>query len=289
MIKKQKITIFLGACAFFALSACATGNVDEKISLSQSDKNALEAALKSDLRIDASRDKYRHPKETLEFFKLKSTDKIIEIWPSSGWYTTIIAPYLKQGGGEYIAALPYAVTPSENQLKSRANYSSKFVEKPENFGKITITYFGAQSPELAPKNSVDKILTFRNIHNWMGGGFTDKAFNDFYAALKPGGYLGIVEHRGNDKIEQDPKGASGYVREDIVIEFAKKAGFELVAKSQINANEKDTKDHPFGVWTLPPVLRSAPSGQPANPNFDNAKYKEIGESDRMTILFKKPN
>lgn len=288
MSNKLLKTIAIGGFVI-GLSLPLTSCLTNDVKISQNDKIALTAAINSNLRIDAARDKFRHPQETLEFFKVKSSDKIIEIWPSSGWYTTIIAPFLKQGGGDYVAALPYAANPTENQLKSRANFSSKFVEKTDNFGKITITYFGAQSPELAPKNSVDKILTFRNIHNWMGGGFTDKAFNDFYAALKPGGYLGIVEHRGNDKIEQDPKGTNGYVREDIVIEFAKKAGFELVAKSQINANPKDTKDHPFGVWTLPPVLRSAPSGQPANPNFDNAKYKEIGESDRMTLLFKKPN
>lgn len=294
---KRKTMGSMIAFAALALSSCAndspirvteTAADPQAVARSQADQRALTAAVSSSFRVDAHRDAFRHPLDTLLFFGVKPSDKLIEIWPSSGWYTTIIAPYLKSGGGEYIAALPFAATPSEGQLRARATFKTNFVDKPEIFGAVNITYFGAASPALAAPASVDKILSFRNVHNWMGVGFADKAFADFYAALKPGGYLGIVEHRANASVTQDPRAVSGYVREDYVIALAQRAGFQLVGKSEINANANDTKDHPFGVWTLPPVLRTASQGQPANPNFDNAKYRAIGESDRMTILFRKP-
>ena len=282
--------LLLSGCANDSpIKVVETAANPQDVAQAQADERTLSAAIASNLRIDAGRDVFRHPKDTLLFFGVKPSDKVIEIWPSSGWYTTIIAPYLKSGGGEYIAALPFSANPSENQLRTRATYKTNFADKPESFGKVEIALFGNGSGPIAPANSIDKVLSFRNVHNWMGIGFADKAFADFYAALKPGGYLGIVEHRANANITQDPKAANGYVREDTVIEMAQKAGFVLVGKSQINANPKDTKDHPFGVWTLPPVSRSAPQGQPANPSFDSSKYKEIGESDRMTILFRKPN
>lgn len=291
-------SIFGIAFAALPLASCAndspirvteTAADPQAVARSQADQRALTAAVSSSFRVDAHRDAFRHPLDTLLFFGVKPSDKVVEIWPSAGWYTTIIAPYLHSGHGEYIAALPYAATPSEGQLRARATFKTNFVDKPEIFGTVNITYFGAASPALAPSASVDKILSFRNVHNWMGIGFADKAFADFYAALKPGGYLGIVEHRAKTDNAQDQRAVSGYVREDYVIELAQKAGFVLVAKSEINANPRDTADHPFGVWTLPPILRTAPQGQPANSAFDNAKYREIGESDRMTILFRKPN
>lgn len=288
----------LAICGALALASCANNSpikVTEtkadpaELAKAQANEAALSAAIASNLRIDANRDAFRHPKDTLLFFGVKPSDKVVEIWPSAGWYTTIIAPYLKSGGGEYIAALPYSAAPSERLLQTINTYKAKYTEKPDVYGTVKVTFFGNGSGSLVAPNSVDKVLSFRNVHNWMGAGFEDKAFADFYAALKPGGHLGIVEHRAKHDKPQDPKGASGYVREDYVIALASKAGFELVGKSEINSNPKDTADHPFGVWTLPPVLRTAPGGQPANPAFDNTKYKEIGESDRMTILFRKPN
>lgn len=287
--------ILTGALTFVACANNEAIKVTETaadpvaLAQTQSYERALNDAINSSLRIDAHRDVFRHPKETLGFFGVKPSDKVIEIWPSGGWYTSIIAPYLKTGGGEYIGALAYSPAPSERLVQSINNYKAKFADKPDVYGKVSVTYFGNGSPELAPPSSIDKVLSFRNVHNWMGGGFEDKAFADFYAVLKPGGYLGIVEHRAKTDKPQDPKGSSGYVREDYVIALAQKAGFQLVGKSEINANPKDNTDHPFGVWTLPPVSQTAPRGQPANPAFDTAKYKEIGESDRMTILFKKPN
>lgn len=295
----QSLKIGLPFLAFaFVIGACANNSpitvtetkADPKaVAQSQADQGALSAAINSSLRIDAHRDNFRHPLDTLLFFGVKPSDKVVEIWPSGGWYTAIIAPYLKGGNGEYIAALSHSNSPSERLTQSINTYKAKFTQSPESYGKVSVTYFGAASGELAPAGSVDKVLSFRNVHNWMGAGFQDKAFADFYAALKPGGYLGIVEHRASNNAPQDPKAANGYVREDAVIAMAQKAGFQYVGKSEINANAKDTKDHPFGVWTLPPVLRTAGNGQPANPAFDNAKYREIGESDRMTILFMKPN
>lgn len=301
MKRVYKNSVAMSVCAIFgvlALSSCAndmpikvTETKADPAALAQAQENqrVLAAAIASHLRVMPERDVYRHPLDTLLFFGVKPTDKVIEIWPSSGWYTSIIAPYLKSGGGEYIAALSYSANPSANLLRSIETYKDKFVNEPESYGKVSLTYFGNGSGALGAPNSVDKVLSFRNVHNWMGAGFQDKAFADFYAVLKPGGYLGIVEHREKADRPQDPKGSSGYVREDVVIAMAQKAGFQMVGKSEINANPKDTADHPFGVWTLPPVSRTAPGGQPANPNFDGAKYKEIGESDRMTILFRKPN
>lgn len=275
--------------AAFGFNSCANigwGSNNEPHSLSAENSIALDKVLSGAQRIDSARDKFRHPKETLAFFGIKPNDKVLEIWPGQGWYTSILAPYLKNGG-EYYAALGYSANPSEQTLKGRENFKKKFADT-EVFGNLKYAFFGAGSPEIVAPNSLDKVLTFRNVHNWMGGGFADKAFTDFYAILKPGGYLGIVEHRANADKPQDPKAASGYVREDTVIELATKAGFKLVAKSEINANPKDTKDHPFGVWTLPPVLSTASQGQAPNPQFDSSKYKEIGESDRMTLLFIKP-
>lgn len=286
-----EIKRFMGSAFLaLALTSCASGEKGMKSAeLMPAELSALDNVLKGSQRIDAHRDIFRHPKETLAFFKIKPNDKVLEIWPGQGWYTTILAPYLKTGGGEYSAALSYNANPSEQLLKSYDAYKGKFANSPEVFGKVSIAYFGNGSPSIAQPNSFDKVLTFRNVHNWMGAGFADKAFADFYSVLKPGGYLGIVEHRASANNPQDPKAADGYVREDIVIEMATKAGFKLVGKSEINANPKDTKDHPFGVWTLPPVLRTSKFGQPANAEFDSSKYKAIGESDRMTLLFVKPN
>lgn len=288
-IISQSVKTTLFAAVIAAVTSCANTKLPENnLTTKSANTNVLESVLLGAQRIDANRDIYRHPKETIEFFGIKPTDKVLEIWPGQGWYTSILAPYLKSGNGEYVAALTYSPKPSEQALKNIENFKNKFANSPDVYGKVNIIYFGNGSPQLLQNNSVDKVLTFRNVHNWMGAGFADKAFTDFYAVLKPGGYLGVVEHRANSNLAQDPKAADGYVREDIVIEMATKAGFKLIAKSEINANPKDTKDHPFGVWTLPPVLRTSKTGQAPNPQFDSNKYKEIGESDRMTLLFVKP-
>lgn len=257
--------------------------------LSDEDKAKLLSSLNTPYRIDKSRDKYRHPLETLEFFGIKPGDKVVEIWPGQGWYSSILAPYLKNNNGQLIAAHFDTSTTSSPLVKSMVDdFANKFANSPETYGEVKIVPFGPRSKDLVEPNSVDAIVTFRNIHNWMSQGWADKAFDDFYKALKPGGLLGIEEHRADEDSPQDPLAADGYVREDYVIDMAKDAGFVLVGKSQINSNPKDTKDYPFGVWTLPPVGRTAPLGKPDNPDFDKTKYMAIGESDRMTLLFAKP-
>ncbi len=215
-----------------------------------------------------ARDSYRHPLETLKFFGLNDTMTVMEIWPGGGWWTEFLAPVLAEKG-KYIAAQPNA--------KAVASLQEKSTKDAANFGKMQVVTF--PDAAVAP-GSVDMILTFRNMHNWMGRGEEKKMFDAMYAALKPGGYLGIKEHRAPTTAPQDPKAASGYVREDFAIKTAESSGFKLVSKSEINANPKDTKDYPKGVWTLPPNY--------AEGDKDKAKYTAIGESDRFTMLFQKP-
>jgi predicted methyltransferase len=227
-----------------------------------------------------ARDKYRHPQETLEFFEVKDNMTVVEIWPGSGWYTEILAPHLKKHGKLYAA---HFSTDAEEPYfkKSLKEYKVKLKKHPDLYGKVELTEL--QPPEklkIAPDGSTDRILTFRNVHNWMKNGQASTVFNAMYKALKPGGILGIVEHRSSPKKPLDPSAASGYVSEDYVIALARKAGFEFLGKSEINANSKDTKDYPEGVWTLPPTLKLKQQ--------DREKYLEIGESDRMTIKFIKP-
>ena len=191
----------------------------------------------------------------------------------------IIAPFVKDQG-KYYAAL-VAARPDNAFVSARTKaYQERFAAHPEIYGKIELTNFGPEAKEIAPPGSVDMVLTFRNIHNWMAGGWAPQAFAAMFKALKPGGILGVVEHRGNPANPQDPKAKSGYVREDAAIELIESQGFKLVAHSEINANPKDTKDYPQGVWTLPPVYRLGEK--------DRATYAAIGESDRFTLKFVKP-
>jgi predicted methyltransferase len=248
----------------------------------------LEWAVKTPWRIQPERDQYRHPVETLKFFGVDGKSTVIEIMPGAGWYTTILAPYIKDGGGRYVAATFDPAASNEGQLKARADYKARFVDHPEIYGKVELTAFSKTSGPMSPAGGADFVLTFRNVHSFMGAGYAEKAFRDFYAALKPGGILGVVEHRLPEGKEQDPLARTGYVAEAYVKKLAQEAGFEFIEASEINANAKDDADHPFGVWTLPPVLRSSPFGQPDDPSFDHAPYLAIGESDRMTLKFRKP-
>lgn len=252
---------------------------------------ALQAALAGPWRSEANkaRDAARHPQETLAFFGLKPGMTVLEIAPGAGWWTEILAPYAKATGGRYIATAADLGNPnlSEAAKTARANFAARWTAKPETFGTVELVNFGPQSSGLGAPNSVDLVMTTRNVHNFVPAGLTDKVFGEVFAVLKPGGVFAVKDHRANPG-PQDPKAENGYVTEAYVIEAAQRAGFRLAAKSEINANPRDTKDHPFGVWTLPPVRRSAPQGQPANPAFDHTKYDAIGESDRMTLRFVKP-
>lgn len=226
-----------------------------------------------------ARDRYRHPVETLAWFGVEPDMTVVEIFPGGGWYTEILAPYLKDKGTFYAAG---------NDPESESEYSRKAAQRLKDkmasdavYSKVNISVLAPpHKTAIAPPNSADAVLTFRNIHNWMKAGTVDDVFNAMYAALKPGGILGVVEHRGNPSVPQHPKAGTGYVNQAYAIQLAEKAGFVLVASSEINANSSDTKDHPKGVWTLPPML--------ALKDKDREKYLAIGESDRFTLKFVKP-
>ena len=238
---------------------------------------------------DRGRDAARHPMETLRFFGLQPRMTVVDFWPGSGWYTEIIAPYLAEGEGHYIAA-GFQTGPGADpaQVALTAAFQERFTNDRRLYGEIELTQFGATSGPVAPAGTVDLVLFMRNIHAWMAAGIAEKAFADAYAALRPGGILGIEQHRLGPDEDQDPAAANGYVQEAFVRQLAAEAGFAFVAASEINANERDTKDHPFGVETLPPQRLSAPRGSAPDPAFDRTKYDESGESDRMTLKFRKP-
>lgn len=226
------------------------------------------------------RDKYRHPQQTLEFFEVKDNMTVVEVWPGEGWYTEILAPYLKDHGKLYAAHFSADADQPFFQ-KNLHEFVEKIKSQPKVYGKVELTVL--QPPkflQIAPEASADRVLTFRNVHNWMKNDQAAAVFNAMYKALKPGGILGVVEHRNSTLKQQDSKAVSGYVTEDYVIALARSAGFEFLGKSEINANSKDTKDYPEGVWTLPPALKLK--------DKDRKKYLAIGESDRMTIKFIKP-
>jgi predicted methyltransferase len=227
-----------------------------------------------------ARDVYRHPVETLEFFGIEPDMTVVEIWPSGGWYSEILGPYLNKEG-TFIAAHWDPNSEMEFVRTGVTAYQEKLAARPDLYGN---TQMGVLMPPeiwaIAPEASVDMIVTFRSIHNWMPRGYADSMFAEFYKVLKPGGVLGVVEHRGDPAVEQDPKAASGYVNEAYAIALAEAAGFVLEEKSEINANPADTKDYDTGVWTLPPTLRKK--------DEDKDKYLAIGESDRFTLKFRKP-
>jgi len=237
----------------------------------------IEEAVASNYRSSENkqRDIYRHPVETLKFFGLTNELTVLEISPGRGWYMEILAPFLT-AKGRYIMGIPVADKP---YFKANEEVLNQWMAKYPQV-KVEKSIFSPPKTIKFPENgSVDLVVTFRNVHNWMVGNGERQAFEAFYKVLKPGGILGIVEHRA-DPSQQDAIGKSGYVREQDVIEMAAKAGFKLVGTSEINANPKDNKNHPEGVWTLPPSLRLGEK--------DRSTYVEIGESDRMTLKFMKP-
>jgi predicted methyltransferase len=238
---------------------------------------------------DKARDRYRHPAESLAFWGVEPGQTVVEFWPGAGWYTEILAPFLAASGGKlYAVNIDPGDPPDPVVTQVVEAYRRKLQAKRGLYGEVAFTSFGPASGPVAPAGSADVVLFLRNIHNWMAAGIAEKAFRDALAALKPGGMLGVEEHRAEPGGVQDPLAASGYVQQDYVVQLAKEAGFRLVQTSEINANAKDDHDHPFGVWTLPPTRLSAPRGEPPTPDFDHAPYDAIGESDRMTLRFVKP-
>lgn len=245
-------------------------------------KHALKKAIHAKHRSvkNKTRDIYRNPYKTLHFFEVEPGMKVIEISPGAGWYTEILSPYLGKKGDLILTTF------SDKSKRSYAPKLNQRLKKLISNKKVfkNVSLVTMETPDfvsdLAEKNSVDRVLTFRNVHGWMKDGKAREVFQKFYDALKPGGVLGVVEHRAKTNKRQDPKAKSGYVREDYVIDLAKSVGFKFVAKSEVNANYNDSTDHPNGVWTLPPSLRVK----------ENKKsfYQAVGESDRMTLKFAKP-
>jgi predicted methyltransferase len=238
---------------------------------------------------DRARDRWRHPIESLKFWGLEPGDTVVEFWPGAGWYTEIIAPFLNATRGKlYAAHLQVGEDADQATREMVEAYRTRYARKSRLYGQVEVTAFGPTSGPVAPTGSVDLVLFLRNLHNWMAAGIAEKAFRDAFLALKSGGVLGVEEHRAEPGGVPDLLAESGYVDQALAIRLGQEAGFRLEATSEINANPKDTRDHPFGVWTLPPVRRSSPRGQPPDPGFDRARYDAIGESDRMTLKFVKP-
>lgn len=266
--------LFLGLAAVLAVAACSSKPEATPVPAKTFPKT-LGEAIGSDRRTDNNRvrDQYRHPLQTLEFFDIKPDQTVIEVWPASGWYTEILSPFLAENG-HYIAA----VRKTDMTDEGNADLKKWTAANSDVASKIKYVEFSAEHLELEP-NSADRIVTFRNVHNWMKGNNEKKFFKAFFKALKPGGILGVVEHRAG-KNPKETHGEKGYVSEKAVIAMAKSAGFQLVEKSEINANPLDTKNYPDGVWDLPPTFKQK--------EVNRDRYLAIGESDRMTLKFVKP-
>ena len=235
--------------------------------MSSIDAHSLKESIENEERDieNIKRDIYRHPKETLTFFGIKPNMTVVELNPGGGWYTEILANYIHYPGTLITAQGDYYMEKFKKKIDSSSMY-----------GRVEIVSLNSI---FAKENSVDAVITFRNLHNWLGPQI-ESIFSNSFKVLKPGGKFGVVEHRANPGTDLETMKKSGYVTEDHAIQVALKHGFKLLAKSEINANPKDTKDHPKGVWTLPPRLRLE--------DLDKQRYIEIGESDRMTLLFIKP-
>jgi predicted methyltransferase len=279
MTRLQKRRAFLFATplvtAVLLAASCSTTSTREDTAL------ALDKILAGNQRSaeNSARDRYRHPKETLLFFGIRPEMKVLEVWPEPGWYTEVIAPLVREHGKYYAAVI--ADDPQSKYVTQRlSDFQKKLADSPDVYGAVQVVTFPSNGGDVVPPGSLDMIVTFRNIHNWMAEDSAGPAFATMYKALKPGGVLGVVEHRGNSSGAQDPKAKSGYVNEDYAIRLIEGQGFKLVGESQVNANPKDTKDYEQGVWTLPPTYRLG--------DKDRDMYTQIGESDRFTLKFVKP-
>ena len=239
---------------------------------------------------NVARDIYRHPKQVLEFYGVKPDSTVVEVWPGSGWYAEVLGPYLRDRGVYYAAGFATTLKDApEYQAKGQAALADKLAGNPL-YDHVVLTQLGFPGRlVMAPPGRVDFVLTFRNVHNWLAGGYADEMFQAFSRTLKPGGVLGVVEHRAKPGTSIDVMKKTGYMTEEYVIGLAKQAGLKLEGQSEINANPKDTTDHPEGVWSLPPNLRVCqPMADGAQKDACVTEYRAIGESDRMTLKFRKP-
>jgi predicted methyltransferase len=274
-------TIAAISLAVVSLPACMGVAQQRAMGLSAAEESVIATAVEAPSRTAANRarDQYRNPVNTLAFFQVRPNETIVELWPGGGWYTEILAPLTNGGGGTLVAAGPW-----ERGLNGVRRLRET---NPDVYGRVLLTEFPAVAssgnPVVTP-GTADVVLTFRNVHNWRFGGVdnTRQAFQQIYAMLRPGGRLGIVEHRLPESMDSALEERSGYMKRSSVVGFAEAAGFRLVAESEINANPRDTHNHPQGVWELPPNFRGATTDE------ERARRQAIGESDRMTLLFVKP-
>lgn len=264
----MRLLLALAALLFLAVPAVADAPKDP----------ALAKALAGPQRDPkfVARDPARHPAEELAFFGIKPNMTVVEIWPSGGYWTEILAPYLHDHGTYYAAVFPPA--PSGEAGTVGKAFQAKIDADKASYGNVKLSQFGKDQYDIAPPGSADLIVTFRNLHNWMDMGFADEALAAFYKTLKPGGVLGIEDHRAATDQPQDPAAKSGYVRQDYTIQLAEKAGFKFVGASEVNANPKDPKDGP--VWRLPPTFMMK--------DKDRDKFAAIGEADNYVLKFQKP-
>ena len=248
------------------------------------DSSGIDAALTQALQgswrdpANAARDQYRHPRQTLEFFGLTPSMTVVQLWAGSGWYTELLAPVLKDHGQLIDAVVP---AKGDSESDGTVRYLAKLKADPGVYGKVKVVDFSPPAKlDIGADGTADMVLTFRNLHNWQSRSQLDNVFQAAFKVLKHGGVFGMVEHRAAAGKTVDQVFKTGYMPVDYVIQEAEKAGFKLAGQSEANANAKDTKDYPNGVWTLPPTYTLG--------DKDRAKYTAIGESDRMTLKFVKP-
>lgn len=277
---RQTIAVALVAAAAAALAACAGGPQAGGAPRSEAGAGlaqVVDGAHRS--AANKARDAHRHPVETLTFFGIEPHSTVVELWPFGGWYTEILAPYLRDRGVYYAAAMdPQSASPQE--LRYNESLNALLAARTDLYSRVRISVLAKGKMDIAPPQSADFILSFRNIHNWVWAGMEKDVFAAAYRALKPGGVLGIVEHRNNDPDFEPRVPGQAYVGEEYAVRLIESAGFKLIAQSGINNNPRDTKNHPKGVWTLPPSY--------ALGDVDRERYTAIGESDRFTLKFVKP-
>lgn len=283
MLSRRHLTLALAT----ALAGC--GRQENEPDPSAPPPGTLAWAIAGRWRIAPERDEARHPLQTLLFWGLEGNMTVLEVLPGLGWYTAILAPYLAANGGHLIDASFDPVAGTMAERETLAVWQARFAHDRRLYGEIAQTVVSRTDDRpLAPPATVDLAILANTFHVLMAQGIAERVLGEIFAALKPGGIFGVEQHRAYSSGEQDPTARSGYVQEVYVKTLAQEAGFAFVAASDVNANAHDNRNHPFGVWSLPPDLRTAPLGHPDNPAYDTRPYLAVGESDRMTLRFEKP-